>query len=283
MTHPIKVLILGASGSGKTGMLPALLAAGYNVRMWDADNGSALVRTLAKDHIDRLSTITLTEKFSPMGGTLYPVQPKCWVRLVESIREWKGDNGENLGAISTWGPQDVLVVDTASTIARLAYYYSRKQAARETAPETGKLWQADIGNAQTLALTLMDMLHGEDIKCNVVVNCHINRSYPDGSRPNDMEVAQALAEKRSLRLNGYPNLIGAKAGPRVPVFFTDMLYLKRDGATATLYTSPIDDIDVKTSAPGKVKRTYKQTTGLAEYFADVRSAFGEITPKEPAA
>lgn len=271
---PIKLLVIGASGSGKTGALPALLAAGYNLRILDADAGSPLVRRLAGDALPRLSTVTLTEKFTPFNGGLFPLNPTGWIRLCDSLRLWKGDDGVALGGVHTWTPADVLVLDTLTTTSNLAYYHYRKMAGREQGSEDGKLWQRDIGGAQHLIRKLMDMLHGVDVPCNVVVNCHINRTLPDGTQPTDLDLEHARAEKRSLRLGGYPKMVGSKASKDIPIYFGNMLYLRGTGKDALFHTTPIDDIDVKTIAPGTVKRTYKQATGLAEFFADVRGEGG---------
>jgi hypothetical protein len=265
----VKMLVLGESGSGKTGALSSLLAAGYNVRMLDADKGASLVRGLAGEHSAQLSVISLTEKFAPVNGMLFPMQPRGWLRLCEALRKWVDDDGADLGGVHTWGPRDVLVVDTLSTVARLAYFHARKVSGRESAPEGGKLWQQDIGNSQGLAIHLMDMLHGDGVPCNVIVNCHVNRTFADGSRPTDLDFEQARAEKRVIRLGGYPNLMGAKAGPKVPIYFGNMLYMRGVGRDAQLWTTPVDDINVKTTRPTAVKRTYKQPTSYAEFFADM--------------
>lgn len=276
MTPLVKVLILGASGSGKTGAIPALLAAGYNVRLWDADVNAPLIRSLAGEAAERLSVITLSEKFTPMHGGLFPLNPTGWIRLCDSLRKWKDDAGQDLGGIHTWTPQDVLVIDTLTTISHLAYYHVRKIGGRESASEEGKLWQRDIGSSQHTIRKLMEMLHGVDVPCNVVVNCHINRTKDDGTQPTDIELDQARSEHRVIRLRGYPKMVGSKASKDVPVYFGNLLYLRGAGKDATFYTTPIDDIDVKTIAPRAVKRTYRQPTGLAEFFSDVRS--GEEKP-----
>ena len=266
MTKPIKMLVLGESGSGKTGALASLLTAGYNVRILDADGtGEDLLRSLVPTAGDALAVLTLAEKFTPVNGMLLPLNPDGWLRLCNALRKW-------LGGVHTWTPRDVLVIDTLTTVGRLAYYHARKTAGRESAAESGKLWQQDIGNAQALCIALMDMIHGEGVPCSVIVNCHINRTFSDGSRPTDLEYEQARAEKRVIHLGGYPVVIGAKAGIKVPIYFGTMLYLRGTGPTALFHTTPIDGINVKTTAPCEVKRTYKQSTGLAELFADMQKA-----------
>jgi hypothetical protein len=270
----IKMLVLGESGSGKTGALASLLQAGYNVRIFDADGtGEELLRSLAPDAGERLAVLPLAERFTPVNGMLFPLRPDGWLRLCDAVRKW-------LGGIHTWTARDVLVIDTLTTIGRLAYYHARKIAGRESALESGKLWQQDIGNAQALCIALMDMLHGDGVPCHVIVNCHINRTFSDGLRPTDLDYEQARAEKRIIKLGGYPVVIGAKAGVKVPIYFGNMLYLHGAGKDALFHTTPIDGINVKTTAPSSVKRTYKQATGLAELFADLASSPATPAPQQ---
>jgi len=147
----------------------------------------------------------------------------------------------------------------------------RKLGGRESAPEEGKLWQRDIGSSQQTVRKLMDMLHGVDVPCNVIVNCHINRTKDDGTQPTDIELDAARREGRTIVLNGYPKMVGSKASKDIPAYFSNLLYLRGEGKDAIFHTTPVDNISVKTIAPKSVKRTYRQPTGLAEFFADLRT------------
>ena len=271
LTPPVKILVLGATGAGKTGALASLVHAGYRIRMLDADAGSGLLRTLIGDtQRDALSVITLTEKLTPCDGHLFALNPTEWMRCTNALTKWIDDEGRDLGSVSTWDSNDVLVIDTLRTLARCAYAFARKQSNRERALESGMLWRADMGGAQSLILGLIDFLHSKHVKCNVVVNAHVRYSKPDGSSPTDIELEQATREKRVIRMPGYPEVIGAKAGPIVPIYFNDMVLIRRGSSgDAVIHTGACDDVDCKTSAPGRVKRTYPQRTGLAELFNDL--------------
>ena len=70
---PIKALLMGEAGSGKTSALASLLAAGYQVRVIDADNKIDGLRNILthkdskykRDSIERLAYVTLTEPDAP--------------------------------------------------------------------------------------------------------------------------------------------------------------------------------------------------------------------------
>ena len=56
-----KMLLIGASGSGKTGALASLAAAGYKLRILDYDNGlDFLMRYMRKNHLARSTTSSLS-------------------------------------------------------------------------------------------------------------------------------------------------------------------------------------------------------------------------------
>ena len=144
---PAKILLIGKSGAGKTGALASLAATGYNLRIIDTDNGVRSLHSLLVDSRYKYTDIikargidlnqavryvpiqtsmklrTVTNKVGDKVTTntiLAPDDARAWTRAVDLLDKWK-EGGVDLGSIRNWGPQDVLVLDSFSTLAKCAY------------------------------------------------------------------------------------------------------------------------------------------------------------------
>jgi hypothetical protein len=87
-----KLLLIGDSGSGKTGALTSLVGAGYKLRIWDFDNGlDPLVQHVRRTAVDKLGNIeyhTLRDrkKSSPIGPVI-DGPPKAFITSLTAVRQ----------------------------------------------------------------------------------------------------------------------------------------------------------------------------------------------------
>ncbi len=284
-----KLLLVGDSGSGKTGALASLAAEGYSLRVLDFDNGIDILKNYltgvtpytARDSsaVGRVAYLTCTDSFRPAAGQPICIKAAAWQRGIEALYHWKepGDAQANppiapvdLGKIETWGPRDILVIDSLSTTAEAAMRYHLSLNGKLGATRTSNEARRDIGAAQNLVRSLLQMLYSDAIKCNVIVTAHITMVTEGGLSPN-AEGASA-EEKDSAR--GFPSAIGRALSPHIPRYFNSVLTADTEGSGAStrhyIYTKCRGNVLVKTSAPLRVAPRYDLGTGLAEYFAAVR-------------
>lgn len=282
-TRPIKTLLIGDSGTGKTGALAALATAGYNVRILDFDDGiSSLTEYLlspkspylAKNPqaAERVRVKTLSDKYKAIGGLLVPYEAKAWKEMTEALSGWKEPDGEDFGSLDKWGPQDVLVVDSLTRcagVAALNWHLFCNNALTKT--RTQNEARRDIGAAQAMIEDLLQAITSGSIKCNVVVISHITMVSESGGAPvNEKGEAQIAA--------GYPSAIGRALSPRIPTYFDSMLVatIKGTGTMAkrVISSQPLivagQTVAAKNMAPLTVQKEYPLETGLADYFADVK-------------
>jgi len=267
-----KIIIEGESGTGKTGALASLADAGYNLRILDYDNGLDILKDLltakggkyGAESASRVEFITLTEKLKAQGGKVYPLAATVWQRSIDLMGNWK-EGETSLGAIASWTSKEVLVIDTLTGLARGAYNFILSLNGQLMNPPTGYDYQRKVGQAQSLVETFLEMLTSNEIKCNVIVNSHI--SYQD--EPGSVRASQ----EEALPQQGFPTSLGRALGPRVPRLFNSVLLTKKVGMQRKLLTSTSSNVNLKTSAPTRVKPEYSIETGLAEYFKAVR---GEV-------
>jgi hypothetical protein len=294
---PAKALLLGKSGAGKTGALASLVCEGYNLRMIDTDKGIRTLRSLLTDHrypyakliekrnidlmqavryipidIDmRLRTIQKrTGKDTFTTETLLaPVRGDMWTKTMGYLDKWRESNVD-LGPVTSWGPMDVLALDSFSTLAKCAYYFAQAMNGRLGSPDQGNDYRRDVGEAQSQLTRLLELLHSSSIKCNVIVISHItwvDESQGVASRPKDGEDGGIISMP-----DGYPSAIGRALSPHMGKYFNDA-YISRSegtgmGVKRTISTVPQDGVIAKNSV--YLNREYTVQSGLAEIFAALR-------------
>lgn len=265
-----KLLLIGESGTGKTGALASLAAAGYNLRILDIDNGVDILRDLTSGRnakypaasAERIEFMTFNEKYKAAGGSLFPVTGDVWEKTVKQIDNWV-DGEKKYGSILTWTPQDVLVVDSLTKLAEAAYNYILKLNAKLISGAEGYERLRFIEQAQAKVESFVEMITAEQVKCNVVVISHI--VYVD--EPGLIRTSP----DEKLPQMGVPSSLGKALSPRIPRRFNSTLMIRKVGLNHKIFTKTHSNINLKTSAPTIVKAEYGIETGLADYFKDVRS------------
>jgi len=253
-----KLLLVGDPGSGKTGALASLAAAGYKIRILDLDNGVDVLRDLLtsgkySSGIENVDYVTITEPMKNVAGKLIPFKASVWPRCASMLSDWT-DGETKLGSITTWDQNTVLVIDSLSLLSDAALSFILSLNGRLGQPPH----QSDWGLAQGLVESMLRMLYDESVKCNVVINCHM-KPMGDDNGPERY----------------YPNTLGKALPPKVGRYFNTVLLVQSSGRGSNLkrqiFTTPQGTIECKNTAPSKVLPSYPIETGLAEYFKAVRA------------
>jgi hypothetical protein len=294
--EPIKIILMGDTGAGKTGALASLAAAGYNLRILDLDNGMPILLgkngylrnplspyvKQSPDCASRVQYMTLTEKTKNINGQLFPASATAWAKTMELLSHWKekdskGEVVVDLGPVVSWTEKDILVIDSLSmlSIAAMNFHLAMNGALMQV--RDGYNAQRDMNRAQDMIRKFLIMLYDSSIKCNVVLIAHIKFS-------NEITVRRAEeGDKDASQANygtpqGYPNAIGAALGPQIGRWFNTALIAR------SITVGPITKhkiftqsqnlggivVNAKTSAPLAVKSEYPLETGLADYFKAVK-------------
>lgn len=261
-TSVTKMLLIGDTGGGKSGSIASLADAGYNIRILDLDNGIDVLQNVLTDKnspykpdaADRVSFVTVTDKMKNVGGKLIPAASTAWQRSIGLLDKWKTET-EDFGPISTWTPQDVLVIDSLTMLGNAAVNFVLMLNARIGQ----KPFLSDYGDAGDLVEHMLQMLYAVEVNCNIIVNTHI--TY----------VGEKDQPKR-----GYPSCVGTKLPMKVGRYFNTILMAQSTTLGQTtkreILTSSSPFIELKNTAPLRVKPRYPIATGLADYFRDVRQA-----------
>lgn len=276
-----KMLLLGDSGTGKTGALASLVIAGYNLKVWDYDNGLDILVGVLKEKagqdttrlakwLSQVQYQTLTDPRGVVNGQLVPVKAEAWTKGINLFSKWPDG-----GNINTWGPQDIAVIDSLTFAGKAAMRYIAQLNARLTvAPQIQDYW-----DAQRLAENLCATLFDGGVKCNVIVLSHIRevgkseqKIVTDAKGNQKVVTVTEEGSKKGYAETGTGNALS----PQIGRYFNAILLAHIAGSGQSIrreiITQPVENIGLKNPAPGIAKRVYPLETGLAEYFAAVRGS-----------
>jgi hypothetical protein len=174
------------------------------------------------------------------------------------LQHWKeppigNDPGLDLGPITSWGPNDILVIDSLTFLCRAAMQFILSLNGRLGQ----QAHQSDWFHAQQLVEGLLEQIKSKQIACNVIMLCHITYIGEEGQQNK-----------------GYPNSLGKALSPKIGSYFNNTLMVQTTGQGANqkrrIKTNTTGIIELKNSAPLSVLPEYDITNGLAEYFKAVR-------------
>lgn len=287
---PIKLINVGDTGSGKTGAILSLAAAGYKVRIADLDNGmEALVDLMTnekspypKHTLENIRWKTMTEPMRVIGGQFIPKSATVWQRMVENLENWKGDSralasGEiiscedKLGPVSSWDAKTVFVLDTLSTAGTAALNFHLMMNGALGKKRTGHEGMRDIGAAQDMLDKLFQWVFDTSIKCNIILNTHVVFAKEDGKNPEPGYNGPIYA---------FPAAIGKALSPKMGKYFNHMLLTKKEGNAQRIYTRGIPNIGLKSGAPLRVAQSYDVKDGLAKYFEAIQGTLPTAAASE---
>lgn len=244
---PIKLLLLGDSGSGKTGALASLAEAGYNLWIADFDGGLEIMRNLLKGNrsaLERIDFETFRDSYRSAGPAAIPTDAKAWASGLRYL--------EAAFKVAT-GPQDIVIIDSLSFASKAAMLYTLKLNNRLAV----RPHQSDWGDAQRLTESLLAMITGNEIKSHLICTAHLSYQGDEGEP-----------------LKGFPAVAGKALNPVVSRYFNHALLARQVGSGTTLrrsiHTTTFANIELKNTLPGGIKAEYPLATGLASYFSDAR-------------
>lgn len=265
---PVKALIIGKSGAGKTRALASLANAGYRLFVLDFDNGlDILLETVKPEFHKNVYYRECQDKVSGINAVPAPGSLLGCQIAMQSLDAWyepyplkQGDVATQLGNPSTWGLRDVLVIDTLThlgeSLKRNVLSLNNRYAASRR-PGEQLMRQSDWGEAMMQQENFLARLYSDTIQCNVIVNAHITYIGSD--------------ETGGI-LQGYPSALGNKLPPKVPTYFNSVLMIEKQtmgtsvkGVMRTV-ASPL--VDLKNPAPSKIPP--EMEPDLAKYFELIR-------------
>ena len=255
-----KLLVMGDSGSGKTGALTPLVAANYRLRILDFDNGlETLKHFVYKEcpaNIDNIEFRTLRDKRKATGEGAEVVKPTAFIEGVKMLDRWryKTEDGTeiDLGVPAEWGPDSILIIDSLTFMSDAAFEFREPLATRG---RDGKFdMRAVYKDAQDAIENVLALLTSESFQTNVIVISHV----------------RYLEREDGIR-KGYPTAVGSAISPIIPRYFNSVALCQTSaGGKRTIQTAATAMIDLKNPKPFEMLDKYPIETGLGDFFAVLR-------------
>lgn len=249
-----KALVIGDSGTGKTGALASLAAVGYRIRILDMDNKVAngiLPQAIKRTCPDKISNVDYESlrdnlKASP-AGPVFDGLPTAFTKALGLMDKWSDGS-----APKEWGPQTIFVLDSLTFFADAAFNWAKAMSPGVKDP---RQW---YGTAQNAVEHTLATLTSDNFNTNVLVLAHVSWvDRPDGT------------------MKGYPASVGKALGPTIPAYFDNMVLCQTTGSGASakriIQTTPTALVDLKNPASFTMLPTLPIETGLADFFKTLRS------------
>ncbi len=248
-TSMTKLLLIGDSGTGKTGALTSLVEAGYRVRILDFDNGlSALLQQIKQRCPDKMGNVdfmTFRDTYKIEGQGIR-AGSRAFPAAMKALDKWEDDTDP-----ATWGPKTVLVLDSFTFFCDAAFNWAKGLNPTVKDP---RQW---YGTAQGAAEDVLAKLTSDDFATNVIVISHV-----------------AWLERSDGQTKGYPSSIGKALSPKIATYFDNVALMQTAGTgdkiRRELRTMPTALIDLKNPAAFKMQPNLGIETGLKEFFETVR-------------
>lgn len=251
----IKVMLIGDSGTGKTGSLASLVE-DYDLRILDFDNGLDILKAfVTRNNPERLGSIdyeSVRDEYKAserLGATV--TKPTAYVEASKLLTKWSDDS-----IPGNWGPNTVFVLDSLTTLGKAAFEWAR--VINQTTGNGNHDQRAWYGTAQGALENIIALITSDAFEANVVVISHV--SYDE---------ANGLTK-------GYPTTIGKALGPRIARYFNNLVLAESSGTgekvKRTIRIVPNDLIDLKTSAPFAFEgRSLPLETGMRDLFRALKN------------
>ncbi len=255
-----KCLLIGDSGSGKTGALASLVCDGYRLRILDMDNGLETLKTYVEKNcpanLNNVEYRTLRDKYkSTAAGPIIAGTPKAFIDALGMLDKWKYTDAEglavDLGLPADWGPECILVIDSLTFLSDAAWDWREPLTPRGSSGQYDK--RAVYGDAQDAIEKVLALLTGETFRTNVIVISHIRYvDNPDGTK------------------KGYPTAVGAALSPTIPRYFNSVALCTNVAGKRTIQTAATAMIDLKNPKPFDMLPRYDLSDGLSKFFKVLR-------------
>jgi len=253
VTKPfVKLLLVGDSGTGKTGALFPLIEDGYKIKFLDYDNKIAsgilpiLIRARCPDKMKNVDVETLRDPLRASAlGPIVDGMPQAFVKGMELLDKWSDKS-----IPKAWGvhdPNTILGIDSLTFLSDSAFNWAKGMNPSAKDP---RQW---FYTAQQAVEGVIALVTSSKFECNVIVIAHVDwQNRPDGT------------------MKGYPTTVGKALGPTIPAYFENMALCQTVAGKRTIQTAPTALIDLKNPAAFKMVPTMPQETGLRDFFKALR-------------
>lgn len=258
LTEPVRCMLVGYPGAGKTGSLAALANAGFKLRVLDFDgNLKPLLQYTSKEALGNIDILSFEDKTK--AGPQYIVNdgiPSAFFNALKAMDRWsyKEDNGTevDLGSSKDWGPDTVVVLDSLTSMGEAAKRRAMHVMNKTPLNMTDGVW----GLAMKEQEAFVERLTSPTNRHHVIVLAHLKMIAPRDVRKGDSELAMRLKEQVAdmIQTRYYPSALGWQLpqfiGAHFPTIVLAETRYKGTTPRRVLCYQPREELDLKLPALG---------------------------------
>src|SRR5258708_2831210 len=195
--QPVRMMIVGYPGAGKTGALSSLANAGYKLRMLDFDgNSQSLLTYTNKDKLANIDIVFLEDKMRN-GERFIETRgiPTAFRTGLDLMDEWKykeeDDTLINLGKSRDWGCDTVVVVDGLTGLSNASFRRQMALSNKTPLNVTQQVW----GLAMAQEEAFIEKLTSESNRFHVIMLAHLKIIGPKDISNGDEDVTKELKQR----------------------------------------------------------------------------------------
>jgi AAA domain len=258
---PVRAMLVGYPGAGKTGALAPLVDAGFKLRVLDFDGNMEPVFSFVKDpaKLANVDIIALEDKLRNGQKFLEASDimiNSAFKRGLDMMDEWKYKEADgievNLGRSRDWSQDTIVVLDSLTSMGQSAF--RRVQALLNKTPVNTT--QAVWGIAQSEQENFIDRLTSKVNRFHVIVMAHLVMIGPKDIEKDDSDLTKDLKERTAqlVPTRLFPSALGMKLPPKIGGHFSTLLrvepkYSAGGQVKRIIRTLPQPELDVKLPAP----------------------------------
>lgn len=278
---PVRMLLTGYPGAGKTGALASLVDAGYQVRILDFDgNPESLIQYAKPDKLANVDIISLEENIGEAGGYVgVKGQPTAFARALKAMDQWKyEEDGQqiDLGKSKEWGPETIVVVDGLTGLGKACFRRAQAMMNKTPTNTTQAVWGLAIQDQENFIEKLTSAANG----FHLIVISHLKIVGPKGEQAGDGDLNKEIKERASdlVPTRLYPSALGwalpQNIGAHFPVIVNLGIGYKGKSAVRRFDVYPTQAQDIKMPTSKELGELGVET-GLLTIF----KALGHEPPK----
>lgn len=290
---PVRMLLVGYPGAGKTGSLAALANAGYKLRIIDFDgNPESLLQYTKPEFLPNIDILSFEDPLGDVGDYIgVKSLPRAFTDSVRALQRWKYEDPEgtvvdektgkrytDLGPHTEWGPDTVLVLDGLTGQGKAAMRRAQALANKTPRNTTQAVWGLAMSDQEAVT----EQITSSRLRHHTIAISHLKMIGPQDYTAADGDLTKELkaraAEIVPTRL--WPSALGRQLPQSIaghyPVVVEIAARAKGNTMRRTFSVYPREDLDLKLPAKGgAVFSDLPVETGLLEIF----KALGHGGPK----
>ena len=226
--QPVRMLITGFPGSGKTGALGCLANAGFKLRVLDYDgNPEPLFQYVRPECLGNIDIVSLEDPIG-LAGQFVGVKgiPTAFVRGVQLLDRWryqdpegsevdvKGVRWTDLGSSKDWGPDTVVVLDSLTAMGDASMARAVAMTNKTLMTVSRPVW----GMAMKEQHNFIKRLTSQMVRHHVVVLSHLKMIGPKEINQDDDQVTREIKERNVdlIPTRFHPSGLGRELPPVLP-------------------------------------------------------------------